>query len=188
MFADDTQIDISNANIDIISSTSNEDLANVSNWMAANKLSLNANKTEYMIIGSNKRLRKINTDPIIKLGDNDLKRVKDTKSLGVMIDETLTWDAHVNLITKKVNKSMNVLRRLRDFVDRGVLLTVYKTLIQPHFDYCYQVWGCLGITLSDKLQRLQNRAARIFMKYGYKQRSIEVLQQLQLTNHEARRD
>ena len=45
-----------------------------------------------MIIGSNKRLIITNTDPIIKLGDKDLKRVKKANSLGVMIDETLTWD------------------------------------------------------------------------------------------------
>ena len=84
----------------------NEDLANISDWMKANKLSLNASKTEYMVIGSHKRLHQTRSDPLITLGDNHIKRVKVTRSLGLMIDETLTWDDQVTLITKKVNKGL----------------------------------------------------------------------------------
>ena len=63
-----------------------------------------------------------------------------------MIDETLTWDEQVTLITKKVNKG------LRDFFDIKILTTVYQTLVQPYFDYCSQVRGGLGTTLCNKLQ------------------------------------
>ena len=87
-----------------------------------------------------------------------IKRVSTSKSLGVMIDENLTWHSQVDLITKKVNKSFYVLRRLREFVELKTLVAAYKSLVQPHFDYCSQIWGCLGITLQNKLQRLQNRA------------------------------
>jgi hypothetical protein len=96
--------------------------------------------------------------------NNQIKRVKVTKSLGLMIDETLTWDEQVTLITKKVNKGLNVMRRLRDFFDIKILTTVYHTLVQPYFDYCSQVWGGLGTTLCKKLQRLQNRAVRISLQ------------------------
>ena len=69
-----------------------------------------------------------------------------------MIDKALTSIEQVNLITSKVNRSLNALKRLRTFViDLKIL--VDKTLIQPYFDYCSQVWGCLGITLWKKLQR-----------------------------------
>ena len=134
-------------NIESIANTLNEDLANVSDWMKANKLSLNASKTEYMIIGSHKRLHQIQSVPPIILDNTQIKRVKVTKSLGLMIDETLTWDEQVTLITKKVNTGLNVLRRLRDFFDIKILTTVYQTLVQPYFDYCSQVWGGLGTTL-----------------------------------------
>ena len=67
-----------------------------------------------------------------------------------MIDETLTWHPNTDLITKKVYKGLHVLKRLRDLVNIGTLVTVYKTLIQPHFDYCSQVWDCLGITLQNQ--------------------------------------
>ena len=100
--------------------------------------------------------------------------VNVSKSLGVMIDENLTWHCHVDLITKKVNSGLYVLKRLRDLVNVETLLAVYKTLIQTHFDYCSQVWGCLGTTLQNKLQRLQNRAVRTITKQGYEYRSADI--------------
>ena len=108
---------------------------------------MHASKTEYMVIGSHKRLHQTQSDPPITLGDNKIKRVKVSKSLGLMIYETLTWDEQVTLITKKVNKVLNVMRRLRDFFGIKILTTVYQTLVQPYFDYCSQVWRGLGTTL-----------------------------------------
>jgi hypothetical protein len=77
----------------------------------------------------------------------------------------------VNAITTKVNRGLNVLKRLREFIDLETLLIAYKTLVQPYFDYCSQVWGGIGSTHSDKLQRLQNRAASNITKCGYDVRS-----------------
>ena len=78
-----------------------------------------------------------------------------------MIDESLTWNAQVDKIIGKVNSGLGILRRLRDIVDYQMLIIIYLSIIQPHFDYCSQVWGCLGKGLSDKLQKLQNRAFRM---------------------------
>ena len=128
-----------------------------------------------MVIGSHKRLHQTQSDPPITLGDNLIKIVKVTRSLGLMIDETLTWDVQVTLITKKVNKGLNVTWRLRDFFDIKILTTVYQTLVQPYFDYCSQVWEGLCATLCNKLQRLQNRAVRIITKSGYEVRSVNLL-------------
>ena len=51
---------------------------------------------------------------------------------------------------------------------------VFKSIVQAYFDYCAQVWGSLGKTLSNKLQRLQNRAVRINVQ-GYNVRSDEIV-------------
>ena len=61
--------------------TLNSDLNNVASWLSANKLTLNNSKTEYMIIGSNKRLSRLTSDPAINVGNFEIKRVKTTKSL-----------------------------------------------------------------------------------------------------------
>ena len=105
-----------------------------------------------------------------------------------MIDETLTWDEQVTLITKKVNKALNVLRRLRNFFDIKILITVCHTLVQPYFEYCSQVWGGLGTTPCNKLRRLQNKAVRIVTKSEYEVRSVNLLNQLSLPNLEERRN
>ena len=73
-----------------------------------------------------------------------------------MIDESLTWRAQVDHIITKVTSGLSILRRLRDIVEHNTKLMVYKSLTQLYFDYCSHVWGCLGATLSNKLQRLQN--------------------------------
>ena len=151
MFADDTQITTSNSDISVILENLNADLLNVSTWMSANKLTLNNNKTEFMVIGSNRRLGQVEQEPSICVGGVEIKKVNVAKSLGLMIDDTLSWSAQIDKITKKVNSGLSIIRKLRDIVDYNTLIIIYKSIIQPHFDYCSQVWGCLGKVLSDKL-------------------------------------
>ena len=90
MFADDTQLGTATKDVKTTIEILNDDLANISVWMAANKLSLNKSKTEYMLIGSHQKLKQCNSDSQIKIGDTLIQRVTATKSLGIIIDETLT--------------------------------------------------------------------------------------------------
>ncbi len=174
MFADDTQIEMAGyADINRIAEELNRDLENVSIWLSANKLTLNKTKTEYMIIGSNRRVNRINITPNIFIKDREINRVKTTKSLSIMIDESLSWNAQVDQITKKVNSGLSILKRLRDILDYQTLIKIYLSIIQPHFDYCSQIWGCLGKGLSDILQKLQNRAFRIITRENYDTRTID---------------
>ena len=62
-------------------------------------------------------------------------------TLSLMIDDTLSWSAQIEKITKKVNSGLSIIRKLRDIVDYNTLIIIYKSIIQPHFDYCSQVWG-----------------------------------------------
>ena len=99
------QIGTASKEIKSITETLNSEFENISDWMAANKLSLNKSKTEYVIICPHQKLKRCNSDCLIKIGNMPIKRVSPSKSLGVMIDENLTWHSQVDLITKKVNKS-----------------------------------------------------------------------------------
>ncbi len=104
-----------------------------------------------------------------------------------MIDESLTWTAQVEHISKKVTSGLAILRQLRDTVEFNILITIYQSIIQPYFDYCAQVWGCLGKTLAAKLQKLQNRAFRIITRENYSTRSADMLNKLGIPNLEKRR-
>ena len=85
--------------------------------------------------------------------------------LGVEIDEHLNWEKHIECIASKVSSGIGALKKLKEFVNRDTLVLVYNALIQPHFDYCCEVWDELGKGLSERLQNLQNRAARLIMNF-----------------------
>ena len=69
------------------------------------------------------------------------------------------------IVPKRLHQLLpGALKRIRQFVDTNTALKIFGALIQPHFDYCSSVWDGLNITLNDKLQKLQNRAARVITK------------------------
>ena len=79
MSADDTQIETSGYDINVIAEKLNQDPENFSTWMSANKLTLNRTKTECIIIGSNERVKHIDTEPRLHITDREINRVKITK-------------------------------------------------------------------------------------------------------------
>ena len=87
----------------------------------------------------------------------------------------LSWEAHISEVVSKVAKVLAALRRLRPICPQSTLVAIYKSLILPHLDYCSAVWGCIGNGLSQKLEKLQNRAARIITGSGWDVRSAQIL-------------
>ena len=148
-------------NMNAIQDCLNIDLENIRKWLIANKLTLNMAKTEFMLIGSRQRLGTFTSSPALVINGTLVNQVSTSKSLGVIIDENLTWNDHIDKLAKKIASSIAALKRVRQFVPPSTLLCIYNALIQPHFDYCSVVWGNCSIKLSDKVQKLQNRAATV---------------------------
>ena len=73
-----------------------------------------------------------------------IRRVSKTKLIGVVIDEKLTWEDHLNeIIIPKVLKCLRMLRKLRSILTRSQMIALYQSLVLPHFDYCSTIWGNL---------------------------------------------
>ena len=89
------------------------------------------------------------------------------KSLGIYIDENLTRHFHIDKLCKKIASAIGAIKRVKPFVPQSTLLNIYNSLVQPHFDYCSLVWGNCRKTPSNKLQKLQNRAARVITSSSY---------------------
>ena len=178
MFADDTNISCDGKLATDIQQKINSDLNSVHNWLLANKLTLNVEKTEYMIVGSRQRLNQINSDPDILIGDHMIKRVSNKKFLGVVLDEQLNWHNHIDNQCAKISKNIALLRRAKCFLTENALITMYNSLVLPHFTYCSTVWHNGNITHIDKLSKLQKRAARVITNSGYDIRSTEILNRL----------
>jgi len=79
------------------------------------------------------------------------------------------------------------LRRIKPFVLLCTLVTLYKSLIEPYFDYCSLLWDTCGKQLKDKLQKIENRAGRVITGSSYDVRSIDVLNNLKWKTLETRR-
>ena len=161
MFADDTNLTYASNNIYDINNKFNEDLANVAEWLSANKLTLNQSKTEFMLIGSRQRIKTLQTVSLLAINGVPVRQVAHTKSLGTYIDENLSWNVHVEKLCKKVASGISALKRIRPFASPNTMQLIYNCLVQPYFDYCSVVWDSCGSTLAEKLQKLQNRAARV---------------------------
>ena len=166
LFADDTNLTVAGESIQEIELNMNSDLACINEWLLANKLSLNVTKTEFILIGSAHKLNNLVTQPDLKINHKKIKQVCNATVLGVELDDKLSWNRHIDKVAKKVTSGIGAIRKIRDFVDRDTLISIYNALINPHFDYCSEVWDTLGVGLSNRLQKLQNRAARVIMNFG----------------------
>ena len=75
----------------------NPELVNLNCWLKANRLSLNVAKTEFMIIGSRQRLLAESSEEIcVSLENQRIERADHTKSLGLTIDDRLSWSNYIN--------------------------------------------------------------------------------------------
>jgi hypothetical protein len=145
-----------------IESAVNSDLERLRKWLVANKLSLNVAKTEFQLIGTKHMLKKISDyQPVVTILNKPIKQVFQCKTLGVTVDENLSWKSNTESICSKISSGIYALKQIKTFVDIKTLISVYNALIQPYFSYCCEIWDVFGETQSKRLQKLQNRAARV---------------------------
>ena len=118
------------------------------------------------------------SDFTVKVNNTPLERVIKHKSLGVQIDESLNWRPHIHTISKKISAGIAILRRVSHFIPFDTRVNMYNGLFMPYFNYYGAVWGNINKGLADKLQKLQNRAARILTFSNYDVRSSVLLDEL----------
>ena len=178
MFADDMNIAVTGNSSEMIEIKLNSDLSKIHTWLVSNKLTLNVSKTEYMIIGSRYHLSKIIEYPNINIGGQNIKIVESNKSLGVVIDEKLNWEEHIDNISKKAQKDIGAIKLIKRYIPKENLNDVYNALIKPHFDYCSLVWENCSVTLQQKPPKRQNRADSVISGDSYEIRLKDILQKL----------
>ena len=175
MFADDANISCCSNSPNDIEPKLNTDLENVHKWLLANKLTLNTEKTEFMIVGSRQKINDMPNFPHVVIGDQIINQVSSKKVLGVIINDQLKWHDHNDAQCKKISKGIALLRRAKPFATLDTLLTMYKSLLLPHFTYCSTVWHDGNNSHITKLQKLQKRAARVITNSSYDIRSHEII-------------
>ena len=118
-FADDTNLLHISKYIKKLNKFVSFDLKNLSNWLNANKISLNVSKTELIMFKP--RMKKVDFDLKLKLNGKRLYPTKSVKYLGIKIDESLSWNEHISDIAIKLNSANAMLYKVREFVNTRVL-------------------------------------------------------------------
>ena len=182
MYADDTSISFSSDSIPDINKNVNFDLFSLKSWMDSNKLSLNVTKTQTILIGGRKKLRDIENSETqnlhIIIDQEPVSKIKHTKYLGIEVDQFLSWDEHITALIKKISRGIGMLRYGKKYLPLTTVQSMYRSIIEPHFRFCCSVWGVCSGTSLNKLQKLQNRAARIETNSPYDAPSLPLLRKL----------
>ena len=162
----------------------NVDLENVRKWLMKNRLSLNVKKSEFMVIGTPQRLARVEDSLDLRINGETIKRVNNCKHLGVIIDDTLSWNKHIDHITKKVAPGLFYLRKAKPLIPSKMQSLLYNAIISPHFNYCNVVWGNCNQSMHAKLQVLQNRAAKIICGVNQYASGTQAIKDLKGISHD----
>ena len=143
LFADDTTIYKSHSNIEFLKWCVTSDMKTIIDWFKANHLSLNGNKTIGMLFSKDKTNIKI-----LPIGDIQIKFVECTKFLGVHLDNKLTWKNHLDKLTCKIKRNINLLKYGNNFLNIHTKRLIYYAHIQSHISYGLSIWGNMTPPLS----------------------------------------
>ena len=133
MYADDTTLYCDIKDVPNYENVLNIELCKITNWLAANKLSLNVGKTKFMVFHSDKK--KV-VYPKLLINNIEIERVDYFNFLGLQLNHNLNWNKHVNYVSLKISKISGILYRLRSEFPTYILKSIYNTLLLPHLTYC----------------------------------------------------
>ena len=162
LFADDTNLFIFDRDIVILERKANECLKNMAIWFNVNKLSLNIEKTCYALFCPKSR-KVVDLSLNLVINNQKIKKVNSCKYLGVLIDDTLKWDEHINYIYKKIIKFTSIFYKVRDILPRDCLSKLYYSFVHPHILYGIEVYANASKSSLDKLCKLNNKLLRILL-------------------------
>ena len=158
-FADDTNLLRISNSPQQLQKHLNIDLKLLYKWLLANKISLNCSKTEMIIF--RKPTDRISFKFKIKLNGHRLYQSDSIKYLGILLDSTLNWKHHCDILSKKLKRGNGMLMKIRHYVHKKELKSIYYALFSSHLNYGCQIWAQYNNVHTQRIFKLQNRAQRI---------------------------
>lgn len=166
MFADDTTLTIKSKCLNEAIKLMNEDLERVFDWLNMNKLSLNVDKTKWILFLKKEHKNK-NINLELKINRQNIEKVNKIKYLGVIINEKLNVSDQVEKCTAKAAQKVNMLKRMSNKLTFDTKKIIYDTTIKTNFDYCSTLYLNATKEQVRNMQKIQNRAMRIILKCEY---------------------
>ena len=162
-YADDAQLYISLKSSNINPSVERLEtcLSALRSWLCFNGLCLNPDKSESILLGTHQRLRTFPPIPPINISNTEVRLSNQITSLGVIMDSALTFNAHITALCKACNFHLRSLRHIRRSLTDDIAVMIAVALVQSRLDYCNSLLFNISTYNLNKLQRVQNLAARV---------------------------
>ena len=137
-FADDTNPILTDKSMKKIDKHINRSLKLVAEWIRANRLSLNTSKTELVIF---KPKNKIITKYLnYRIRGQKIKPSSQVKYLRIILKDDLDWNSHLTKLIKKLSRSIGLLSKVRYYVPKHFLRTIYHSIFNSHLIYASEIW------------------------------------------------
>ena len=159
LFADDSNLFCSHKSLQCLEAKVNVELNNVNNWLCVNKLSLNIDKSNFVIFHPSQK--KVQYPINLIINNKILEEKKYVKCLGIIMDCNLNWKQHIHELSKKVSRSIGILSKLRHYVPQSILIQIYYSIVFPFLIYGVLIWGNTYKSNIYPLVILQKKAIRI---------------------------
>ena len=141
----------------------NSELKCLDRWLKSNKISIDADKTMYMLFSYDKNLN----FPDISVANNTINETSVTKFLGIHLDNNLNFVNHITEISMKIAKLIGLLYKLNRFLPEIILKTLYTSHIHPYLSYGIEAWHGTYQNNTSKIFVLQKKAIRAINNPAY---------------------
>ena len=145
-------------------------IRDIDNWMASNRLKLNPDKTQFIVLESRQQLAKVNCESIC-LGNVDIHFSPKVNCLGVILDAELTMVQHIRGVTGRCFYQLRQIRAIRKSLTVEIAKLLCHAFVNSKIDYCNSVLQGVSAVHLQKLQVIQNSAAWIVARKGNSIRS-----------------
>ena len=135
--------------------------------MGDSKLKMNDDKTELTAIGTRSKLRQVTPDLApVAISGCDIPFSQSARNLGFYLDETLSMDAHIKYLCRILLCQLrrNGKKKIRSFLSTDAANKLAVSLILSRLDYCISLLAGIHDNKLNKLQRIQNHAARLVLR------------------------
>ena len=154
-------------------SSINIELNKISEWLKLNRLTLNVQKTKYMLFKTSKK--KVQT-LLLQMDNKIIDKVLDFNFLGIHFNEQLNWKSHIDKLSVKCCRILGILNRLKRILPLNIKIILYNSLMLPHLNYGITLWGFK----CERILKLQKKAARILSASKYNAHTEPLFKNLKL--------
>ena len=163
LFADDTSLLSYGLNLNDVIIQAKELFDKLYHWCVANKLSINSDKTNFVLFHMKNKPVPNDFDSI-RTNHMTIRRVKIINYLGLVIDENLYWNAHADFVCASLVKYFGIFNHIKSFITSRIARQMYFAFINSRISYGIEVYGHCADEHLNKLQTLQNKLLKLMLK------------------------